>query len=86
MNVTFDTFVTNRYDVINSVGGDSAWAPPSDECLQSPKRCSGNAPPTTIDVYRAHDNSTFALVLENSNAADAGMFIFCNLNLIIYFL
>jgi hypothetical protein len=51
---------------------DELWAPPNDACITSPLACPGSWPTVTMDFFRVHDNSTYAHVLENANAADPG--------------
>jgi len=48
----------------------SDWAPPDDTCLVSKLRCPTGSV-ETLQVYRSHDNSSFAHVLENANTATA---------------
>jgi len=49
---------------------DAMWAPPPWSCMAG-KECPGQWPAQVMDVYRAHDNSTWRHVIENSNGADA---------------
>jgi len=46
------------------------WAPPPDSCIVSKLRCPTGSV-VTMDVYRSHDNSSYAHVLENANTATA---------------
>lgn len=48
---------------------DGDFAPPPDSCIVPTHACPGTFPTVTLDAYRAHDNSSFAHVLENANVA-----------------
>jgi hypothetical protein len=61
---------------------DGAYAPPDDYCISYPMRCAPQQPAIQVlDLYRSHNNDTFAHDLRNANTATpAGECYFaCNL-------
>lgn len=77
MAYTFSDFSTHLTTVPSAY-----WAPPADTCLTSPYVCNGSWPIETAIVYRSHDNSSYAHVLENANTATAAgeCYFACNLS------
>jgi hypothetical protein len=69
--MAFSHFEFDPYRLLH----DSDFAPPPNDCyaggsMGAPFICSGN-PVKTIDVYRTHDNDTWATILFQENGADA---------------